>query len=251
MISTESIARFVDKQKRLLRAAYDEAWQRGVNSYEPDADPDQDPPTPLEIATAGLTGAALLAVLRRYRYVPPPNPDAVRRAVALAPAFTSTNRMGAELSGLSAATQPETAAAMGDMGQAMADWADANAYRLDAGAAVAWAGEQAGFAEAANQDGQFLYAWSSVGDQRVCNDCELLSSLPPMPLSDWPTSPGAGDTECSYGCRCSWDTFDMTPPDAGTPPPDLSPDQADLVDTLSERQLQALGDMMPDAAYLE
>lgn len=242
MLPPEAVYRFADRQKWLLRHTYDQSWQRGVASYEPDPDPAQEPSLPRSLAITGLTGAALLAVYRRYAYVPPQSPDPVTRAVALAPSFQGINRMASELA------SPVTLAALGT-GSDVAGWAETNAWRLDAGASVAWAGEQAGFAEAANADGQMLYQWMSAGDNRVCDDCEMLSSFPPMALGDWPTSPGAGDTTCNVGCRCSWDIFGQQLPDNYTP--SLSPEQQGLIDTISERQLQALQDMMPDAAYLE
>lgn len=36
------------------------------------------------------------------------------------------------------------------------EWLDSNEWRLTAGESVAWAGDQAGYAQAANEDGQLL-----------------------------------------------------------------------------------------------
>ena len=155
--------------------------------------------------------------------------------------------MAAELAQLLQGVAPEVADT-GSLDGALSSWVDTNAYRLDAGASVGWAGEQAGYAEAADADGQFLYAWTSVGDTHVCPDCELLSGFPAMALGQWPTSPGAGDTECSVGCRCTWDIWPVPLPADYVP--NLSADQQALADTLADRQLQALSDMLAEAAYL-
>lgn len=250
MIQPQAILQFVDKQKKLLRQIYDEAWLNGVDSYEPDDDPEEEPPTPRELVLAGLVGSALLAALRDYKYVPPASADPVRRAVALYPSYQSLNKMVNELLIVTGGWTPEAVAAKGDLTGALQQWMDSNAWRLAAGDSTAWAGEQAGYAEAANADGQFIYAWMSVGDTHVCSDCELLSSFPPMSLGEWPTSPGAGDTECSVGCRCSWDTFATTDLPI-TYVPQLTQNQADLANTLADQQAQVLMDLMPDVAYLE
>ncbi len=34
--------------------------------------------------------------------------------------------------------------------------------------------------------------------------CPELADSSPRPASEWPTDPGAGDTECLGNCRCSW-----------------------------------------------
>lgn len=249
MIPPEAVLHFIDQQKRLLRRTYDEAWQRGVVSYEHDDDPEQEPTLPHAMAVAGLSDIALLAARRRYRYKAPAHPDPVRRTVALAGAFAGLNAMVRQVAAVASGTSPELMDAGGDFDAALAAWADANAWRLDAGDSVAWAGEQAGFAEAADSDGMMLYQWVSVGDTRVCSDCELLADFPPMPLGQWPTSPGAGDTTCNAGCRCSWDTWGVIPSDSYAP--ELSSAQQDLVGTLSDRQAQVLADMLPDAPYLD
>lgn len=249
MLNPNAILRFADRQKRLLRQTYDTSWQRGASSYQPDDDPEREPTLPLGMAVTGLTGAGLLVARQRYKYVAPVRPDPVRRVIALSRGFEGVNSMAGQLVNLSAGGDPKLYEADGDPQAALNDWIGSNGWRLDAGDAVAWAGEQAGYAEAANADGQLLYSWMSVGDSRVCSDCEQLSGFPPMALGDWPTSPGAGDTECMYGCRCGWDTWDGAV-DANYAP-SLSPDQNDLVITMADRQAQSLVDMIPDVAYLE
>ncbi len=213
MIAPEAIYRFLAAQKHLLRRTYDAAWQTGVANYQPDQDPDSEPSTPRHVAEAGLAGAALLAIRRAYKYVPPASPDPVRRAVALAPAFRSLNAMHTELAELSPAnvaqSQLATIAAVDSGGkglshedataQAFDDWMGSNAWRLDNGDSVAWAGEQSGGAEAADADGQLLQ-WTGADDDRECDDCRELSAMPPLPLSEWPAQPGDGSTECNVGC---------------------------------------------------
>jgi hypothetical protein len=84
--------------------------------------------------------------------------------------------------------------------------------RLDGGSAIAWSGEQNGYAQAADASGDLL-RWVTEGDDRVCEDCQAYGDMDPMPLGMWPTSPGSGQTECSLGCRCSFDTEEM--PESG------------------------------------
>lgn len=67
----------------------------------------------------------------------------------------------------------------------------------------------------------------------MCVSCESLGTLPPMPLSDWPTTPGAGDTICQAGCRCVLQVSDdqLQPGDAL---PALSEDEEALVGRIAE-----------------
>jgi hypothetical protein len=255
VISHTAALRFADAQKRLLRRTYDTAWGQGVGGYQPDADPRHQPDAPRDVAEAGLTGAALLALRRTYSYVAPTSPDPVRRTVALAPAFRGVNAMVAEVLTITPDVTDATAAseatisAAEALGQALQQWMVSNAYRLNMGDSVAWAGEAAGYAEAADADGQLL-EWDDVGDEQVCEDCLSLASMPPMPLSEWPTSPGAGDTECSVGCRCSWsDAGTVAPGD--TYAPSLDAGQQSTIGGLLDSQSQTMSDMMPDVAYLE
>lgn len=258
MIHQEAVHRFVHKQKTLLRSTYDEAWQRGVSSYTPDADPASVPSTPRHIAESGLTGAALLAVRRDYPYVPPAAPDPVNRAVALAPSFNSLNRMAFELvtltpspiAELAGSASAEVVGAAASFAQALQDWVSSNGYRLDGGDSVAWAGEQAGFGEAANTDGQLL-EWMTEDDDAVCADCDVLGSMPPQPLADWPCQPGDGATACSVGCRCTLDTSEISIVPGDTYAPALTDQQQATVDAVLNSQQQAMAAVMPDAQYLD
>jgi len=217
VISPEAIRRFAEQQRGLVHSSYDKAWQQGVEGYEPDADPEDPTPEHLHAGEeASLSGLLLLKARSQRVYQPPTAPDPARRQQALAGALKSTERMTGELAQLSptpehfAEAQAEvdagklaaeglTAAALAS---AVAEWAESNAYRLDSGASVAWAGEQAGYAEAASTDGQLL-SWVDEGDDHVCGDCDALDAMGPMPLEDFPAMPGEGATECDVGCRCS------------------------------------------------
>lgn len=249
MLPPEAVLAFADRQKKLLRKTYDDGWRKGVSAYQPDPDPQQNPSLPYELAAAGLGGVALLGVKRKYQYVAPTHPDPIRRVVALAPSFNGVNTMIGQLNAVVSGESPEIYEAGGDYGEALAQWIAANGWRLDAGDSVAWAGEQAGYAEAADADGQLLFSWITEGDSRVCSDCDLLSTYPPMPLSDWPTAPGAGDTECGPGCRCSWDTWDGAVSQFYSPR--LSDQQQELANTLAQQQAEAISSMISDVAYLE
>lgn len=44
--------------------------------------------------------------------------------------------------------------------------------------------------------------WSTVGDDRVCGDCEALEASGRVPIGTLQTVPGAGDTVCLGNCRC-------------------------------------------------
>lgn len=248
MIPPEAIVQFSDAQKRLLRRTYDQAWQTGVGAYQPDQDPDQEPATPRHIAEAGLSGAALLALRRTYSYVAPTSPDPVRRAVALAPSFNGVNSMVGELSSL-APVLDQSAGAVDAFAAALEQWAADNAWRLDGGDSVAWAGSEAGFAEAANVDGQLL-TWSDTGDDHECESCISLASMDPMPLADWPSSPGDGSTECDVGCRCEWsEAGNVLPGDVYTP--NLTDGQQATIGKLMDAQASTMAAMMPDAQYLD
>jgi hypothetical protein len=277
MIEPMAISNFVHRQKLLLRKTYDAAWATGVGSYQPDPNPAQEPDVPRDAAEAGLSGAALLAVRRTYNYVAPTSPDPVRRAVALAPSFGSLNRMTGELATLAPSTEQlvavgavapaEAAGAVGvtdlagnaltgltaahdAFARALADWVSSNGSRLDGGASVAWAGEQNGFGEAADADGQLL-TWQAEEDDSTCSDCSSLASMPPQPLSDWPCQPGDGATQCSVGCRCSLDATDMSILPNDTYAPQLSDAQQATMSGLMDAQQQALASQMSDAQYLD
>ena len=222
MIAPTAIQQFTERQRQLIHDTYDQAWQRGVGSYTPDEDPAEPSPAHLHRGEeATLRGAPLLQARAQRAYAPPSEPDQERRRAALAAALASTERMAGELAGLGPTPEQRAQAeAEADSGKidasqvagaalaiAVAAWAEANAYRLDAGESVAWAGEQAGYAEAADTDGQLLQ-WQSEDDDHVCGDCDDMESLGPLPLSDFPTMPGSGDTECNVGCRCG---FELAP----------------------------------------
>jgi len=243
-----AVARFHAAQTRLLSETYDRAWLQGVRSYEPDPDPGPGRPP---AAAAGLgAGAALLAAQARP-YHPPSAPDPQAQAAALGAARQGLDSMVSELSKLTPSPEntdaAEAAARAGDIGAAdisqyadalaVQDWAEANAWRLDAGESVAWAGEQHGYAQAADADGQLL-EWLPEADDRVCEDCEGLGQLPPMPLADWPTTPGAGDTACSVGCRCVLQVSDAQVGPTGELP-DLDDKQEALVSDIAERRAVA------------
>ena len=196
-----AIERFHAAQSRNLEQTYDHAWRQGVASYEPQ-DPEPAPDKNPAVATAPVgTGAALLT-RRQQAYREPAAPDAARRARALEPASAGLAKMTDELHQLTPTQEhmqtAEAAARSGEIdagdmdayAEALAagDWLESNAWRLDAGDSVAWSGEQAGYAEAADADGQLL-EWLPESDEHVCEDCGSLGELPPMPLSDWPTRP--------------------------------------------------------------
>lgn len=99
---------------------------------------------------------------------------------------------------------------------------------------MAWSGEQRGYAEAANADGQ-LIEWLTEATG-VCEDCEALGGLPPMPLADWPTTPGSGDTVCASGCRCVLQVADDQELGPNGEPPALTDGQESLVSQIAERR---------------
>lgn len=210
MLSPDAIERFRQRQRELVEDTYDSAWQDGVDGYEPDADPPPGEELPDEdghpdvIAAVGLGASAALLARRGRRYRAPTQAAQDRRARAIAKALRSADKMAAELATLAPAP------AQADFATAVREWADSNAYRLDAGESVAWAGEQDGYAQAASADGQLL-SWQTEEDDQVCTDCEELGNLPPMPEEDWPTSPGGGGTACDVGCRCSLEAYDPAP----------------------------------------
>lgn len=223
MIAPAAIQRFREQQRQLVHDAYDQAWVRGVASYTPDANPDEPSPAHQHRGEeASLKGVALLRARAARNYVAPSEPDGQRRQVAIAGALASTDKMAVELAQLSPSPEHmEEAQAEADegkidasgivvaaLGYAVAEWAEDNASRLDQGASVAWAGEQAGYAEAADQDGQLLQ-WQSEDDDTVCGDCGDLEEMGPMPLENFPTSPGDGATECNVGCRCNLEAVNL------------------------------------------
>jgi hypothetical protein len=246
-VNPSAIARFREAQSRLLGETFDRAWRHGVASYQPEEESQRPlPPEDTHPHVTAAAGVAALAACRLRRYRAPSTPDPVRRDRALEPATASLDKMADELHQVAPTSEhvqaAEAAARSGaidarDMPSyadalAVQDWAESNAWRLNAGDSVAWAGEQAGYSEAADADGQLL-EWLPEADHHVCADCEGLGALPPMPLSDWPTTPGVGDTACSVGCRCVLQvSADQTLPDGE--PPALSEDEEQLVSRIAE-----------------
>lgn len=216
MLPPNAIQRFVENQRGLIHRTYNEAWEQGIAGYEPDKNPEHPSPAHRHRGEdATLNGALLLKARSQRAYTPPVKPHAGRRQQALQAALASTERMGGELALLTptpqqrdeAEAQAGEGASPSEIGAAaaaiaVAAWADSNASRLEAGESVAWAGEQAGYAEAADADGQLL-VWQSEDDENVCGDCEGMEGLGPLPLEEFPTTPGSGDTECNVGCRCA------------------------------------------------
>jgi hypothetical protein len=72
-----------------------------------------------------------------------------------------------------------------------------------------------------------------------CNDCDELGDMPPMPLADWPTTPGSGDTECDVGCRCCMIVADDQELPGGELPA-LSEDQEGTLSRIAEGRREAL-----------
>jgi len=246
-VNPGAIERFHAAQSRNLEQTYDHAWRQGVASYEPQ-DPEPAPDKNPAVATAPVgTGAALLT-RRQQAYREPAAPDAARRARALEPASAGLAKMTDELHQLTPTQEhmqtAEAAARSGEIdagdmdayAEALAagDWLESNAWRLDAGDSVAWSGEQAGYAEAADADGQLL-EWLPESDEHVCEDCGSLGELPPMPLSDWPTTPGSGDTACNVGCRCVLQVSDEQLGPNGELPP-LSQTQEGVISEIASRR---------------
>lgn len=263
MIARSAIQRFSESQRQLVHDAYDEAWRQGVAGYQPDDDPQQPSSRDQHQAEeATLSGVALLRARTGRAYVAPSSPDMQRRQVALAGPLASTDRMAVQLAqvapGQQHFDQADQAVQSGEidatrvtvfaLGLAVADWAQSNSYRLDLGDSVAWAGEQAGYAEAADTDGKLL-SWQSEDDDSVCEDCSELEAMGPLPLSDFPTMPGDGATECSQGCRCSVEAVDVGPV-AGDSLTPLSDEQNAAIEKIAGQAQQRMDATAPSfAAY--
>jgi hypothetical protein len=261
VIPPHAIQRFTERQRQLVHDSYDKAWKQGVEGYEPDTDPEEPSPDHLHASEeASLTGLLLLKARANRVYEPPSAPDPARRQQALAGALKSTERMTGELAQLSPtpkhfeeaqaevddgkiAAEGLTAAALG---MVVAEWAESNAYRLDSGASVAWAGEQAGYAEAATTDGQLLQ-WIDENDEKVCGDCEGLADMGPMPLEDFPTMPGDGATECDAGCRCSLEAVDVETLPGDEPRP-LGEEETTVLDKIAGQAQERMDKLAPNFA---
>jgi hypothetical protein len=250
VIDTAIVTRFHAAQVRLLHSTYDEAWHQGVANFTPrsrlreseSAQQERERHEREELILTGAVGAGALLLLRRQKpYRPPAAPEPKVRARALTPALRGLDRMAGELQAVvpTADTTQRAEAAVGAgtirfdeaAGYALAlaaeDWLDSNAWRLDAGESVAWAGEQAGYAQAADAGGELL-EWVPEADDKVCDDCLDLGALPPMPLSDWPTTPGEGATVCNVGCRCVLQASDVQVGEGEELPPLSGPDEETL-----------------------
>lgn len=187
MIDVGAIASFHRAQAALLASTYDRAWKHGVASYQPDADPEepeqpQADETQIQLAPVIASGTVAALIARRERpYQPPLLPFPEHRDRALAPALLGLDRMAGELPTIIPTLEQRQAAEdairagtiEGEdainyaLALAAREWVDSNEWRLTAGESVAWAGEQDGYAQAANEDGQLL-EWLPEGDDRVC-----------------------------------------------------------------------------------
>lgn len=256
MLDPAAISRFHATQIALLASTYNKSWEHGVRSYQPDADPakplPQDPGHHEVIAAVGMGAVAMLLHRRGQRYAPPSVPDKALRDRALTPAIGSADKMAAELHHLipqlAQVQAAEVAIRAGTidqadlmnyaLGLAAREWTERNEWRLGAGESAAWAGEQAGYSQAADADGQLL-EWVAEADDRVCEDCESLAAMPPMPLSEWPTLPGMGDTICNVGCRCAVQVSDVQL-EPGDSLPELSDDQEAFIGRLASERTEAI-----------
>jgi hypothetical protein len=182
----QAATRWQSRQARLLKATYLKGWQAGVRNFRSQQ--------PASTRQRGATPAAPALA----------TPPTATMSQALSPALTSLARMGAQL-----AVIVPTAAQLAVAGTvaaatllAVKEFLKTSGWLLAAGVSVAWAGEQAGYAHAADANG-FLLRWQLDPRAEHCDDCPLLAMLPPLPLAMWPTFPGDGATECNVGCKCS------------------------------------------------
>lgn len=183
MTPAQASAAWQQRQAKTLKQTYTAGWKTGVRNYQS------------QHATPPATAAATAA---------PTVPAAAPMQQALTPALTSLARMGAQLA-IIVPTVVQLAAAgtaIAAIALAAREWLQANAYLLAGGVSAAWAGEQHGYAQAANADG-LLLDWELDPRAEHCSDCPALAALPPLPLGVWPTLPGDGATECATGCKCS------------------------------------------------
>lgn len=183
------------RQLQILFDTYVKAWHVGAANYRAT----QHLPTTTEPVAATVMPQ-------------PKTPDRATLERALAPAMRSLSRMAAEMVTLAPGSDTTPAG----IAAGIVEYVQKNSWRVDGGKSVAWAGEQAGYAEAAAAD-RALLAWEL--DPAVvnhCADCPALAALPPMPLDQWPTVPGGGATECGPGCRCSFSV--VAAPEPSQPP---------------------------------
>jgi hypothetical protein len=181
------------QQQQILMQAYVKAWQTGAGNYRSSAAP----------PVAGQAARQ-----------PPEQPNGQMMQRAMQPALKSLASTVAGSLMVVPTTAQIAAAASASVAlvDAMIVYLAAQAFRLAGGASVAWAGEQAGYAQAAAADGQLL-RWQLDAGAKHCMDCPGLAGLPPMPLDQWPTLPGEGATDCGGGCKCSMQAAGViTPP---------------------------------------
>lgn len=202
-------ARWHQQQIQALLAAYARAWQQGASAFRSQS------ATPL-----------YTTVTQQPQSSAPQGPDRQRMGQALGPALASAATMAAEIAALTPITV-ERMALPAQIAAAIAQYLAANLFRVKQGSYVAWAGEQAGYAETANSAG-LLLKWQLEPGAHHCVDCPALSALPAMALNQWPTLPGMGATACGVGCHCSLVA-------AGTAPQPLQPLQVQAVQKVAAR----------------
>jgi hypothetical protein len=176
--------RWQQRQQQVLMRAYVKAWQTGASNYRANA-------------TTPAAGPGARPQPTR------PNGQQMQRALQPALQSLAATAAGATMVVPTAAQTAAAGSAAGALAGAMVGYLTAQTCRLAGGASVAWAGEQAGYAQAADADQQLL-RWQLDGAAKHCADCPALAALPPMPLDQWPTFPGGGATECGPGCKCSF-----------------------------------------------
>lgn len=206
MTAQQAAAGWQQRQAQAIRQAYTAGWQAGVQSYGS------------QYATPPMLATPLAAA-------PPTQPAAQAMSRALAPALASLAAMAAQIAVLLPAVAGGAA-----LVEVVQEYLEHNAWRLAGAASVIWAGEMAGYAQAADRDG-LLLEWELDPNPAVehCADCPALASLPPLPLALWPTLPGEGLTPCNVGCRCSLRAV-------AAPVPVLTAEQHELLSRVGNRQ---------------
>lgn len=212
MTALEASAAWQSRQAQLLAATYRKGYAAGVKNYRA-----QQSSKRVQNQSKAKAAAA------------PAQPPAATISQALAPALSSLARMGAQIAVLvpSAAQIALAGSLTAATVLALKHYLQASGWLLAAGASVAWAGEQAGYAHAANADG-FSLKWQLDPRAQHCDDCPELAALPPLPLGMWPLVPGEGLTDCSVGCRCALEAVKAEAPV-------LSADQEALLVRLANR----------------
>lgn len=204
MTPAQASSAWQKRQAALLRKTYRQGWQKGAKTAP------KPPP--------GVTV--------------PTTPNAAAMARALGPALLSLAKMGAAIALIvpTAAMIAAAGSVIAAQQLAILAWLKSNGWLLAAGISVAWAGEQAGYAQRANAGG-LLLQWELDPSPLVhhCADCPQLAALPAVPLNLWPTLPGEGMTECNVGCRCSMRAVEG-------PVPALSAEQHEILARVGARQ---------------